>query len=173
MAPRRCNEAARRRARVTDKLVRAAGYAPNGDSAAPVASPPAAERMTPGGKRALALLGIARRAGRVALGTRAVGSAAGRGQVALLFVAGDASNNLWARLGAEALRAPRITVPGREALGRALGRPDVAVAAVTDQRLARRVLDEWHDLSRASGGSLGKTDRSEVRAEPEAVRDSR
>ncbi|WP_419941843.1 L7Ae/L30e/S12e/Gadd45 family ribosomal protein [Candidatus Palauibacter sp.] len=89
----------------------------------------------------LGLLGIAMRAGRVALGTRAVDGAARRGRLALLVVASDASRHALGRLPPEARAASRVTVASREALGRALGRNDVAVAGVTDVALAARILE--------------------------------
>ena len=84
------------------------------------------------------------RAGRVALGTRAVDSAARRGRLALLLVAADASRHALGRLAPEARTASRLTVASREELGRALGRRTVAVAGVTDAALAARILEREH-----------------------------
>ena len=87
------------------------------------------------------LLGIARRAGRVALGTRAVDRAARGGRLALLVVAADASPHALGRLAPEARAVPRLTLGSRETLGRMFGRSTVAVAGVTDETLAARLLD--------------------------------
>ena len=89
----------------------------------------------------MSLLGLARRAGRVAIGARSVDATARRGRLAVLLVAGDASENAISRLGREARAAPRLTVGSREQLGRAVGRGEVAVAGVSDPSLARRMLD--------------------------------
>ncbi|MCY3699333.1 MAG: ribosomal L7Ae/L30e/S12e/Gadd45 family protein [Gemmatimonadetes bacterium] len=103
------------------------------------------------------MLGIATRAGRIALGTRAVDSAARRGRLALLVVAGDASRHAVSRLTPQARRASRVTVASRRALGRALGRNDVAVVGVTDSALAQRILEGERTPSRRdeSSGSQG------------------
>ncbi|WP_420634571.1 L7Ae/L30e/S12e/Gadd45 family ribosomal protein [Candidatus Palauibacter sp.] len=96
--------------------------------------------MTAGGGT-LGLLGIATRAGRLALGTRAVDSAARRGRLALLVIAGDASRHALGRLTPEARAASRVTVASRRSLGQALGRSDVAVVGVTDVALASRIIE--------------------------------
>ena len=101
---------------------------------------PAAPSLVSATKGRLGLLGIALRAGRLALGTRAVSSAARRGRLALLVLARDASRHAVGRLAPEARVAPRVTVASREALGRALGRREVAVVGVTDKALAARIL---------------------------------
>ncbi|MYA34186.1 MAG: 50S ribosomal protein L7ae [Gemmatimonadales bacterium] len=114
-----------------------------------------------GGRRragaTLGLLGIATRAGRVALGTRAVDIAARRGRLALLVVAGDASRHAVSRLTPQARQASRVTVASRKALGRALGRNNVAVVGVTDSALAQRILEGERTPSRRdeSSGSRG------------------
>ena len=87
------------------------------------------------------LLGIARRAGRVVIGTRAVDGAARAGRLALLLVASDASRHALGRLAPEARAAPRLTLGSRAALGRILGRRSIAVAGVTDVALAERMLE--------------------------------
>ena len=89
----------------------------------------------------LGLLGIARRAGRVAVGTRAVDRAARAGRLALLLLASDASRHALGRLAPEARAAPRLTLGSRAALGRILGRGSIAVAGVTDVALAERMLE--------------------------------
>lgn len=100
------------------------------------------------------LLGIARRAGRVALGTRAVDRAARAGRLALLLVASDASRHALGRLAPEARAAPRLTLGSRAALGRILGRRSVAVAGVTDVALAARML-KWDHAAIGDDESSG------------------
>ena len=106
------------------------------------------------------MLGIARRAGRVALGTRAVAMAARRGRLALLVVAGDASRGALDRLPPRARQASRVTVASRRALGRALGRNGIAVVGVTDVALARRIL-EGESAASAGGDGSGLSGDSE------------
>ncbi|MCG0238018.1 MAG: L7Ae/L30e/S12e/Gadd45 family ribosomal protein [Firmicutes bacterium] len=87
------------------------------------------------------LLGLCRRAGRLAAGHWAVESALRRGAARLVIVAEDA--------GASALRRhqslardrgiPVYRVGNREELGRAVGLEPKAVLAVTDGELARKV----------------------------------
>ncbi|MDR0293859.1 MAG: L7Ae/L30e/S12e/Gadd45 family ribosomal protein [Oscillospiraceae bacterium] len=92
--------------------------------------------------KALRLLGLARRAGRLACGTVAVTDAAGRAQLFLL--AADAGHS--AKRGAERLArqagTPLIHLTyTKEALGRAAGRGTCAVAAVTDKGFSRGIRD--------------------------------
>lgn len=90
----------------------------------------------------LSLLGIARRAGRLAVGTHAVTMAAKAGRLGVLVVASDASDNAISRLGSAARDVPRITAGDRAELGRAVGRNEVAVAGVTDAALAKKIVEE-------------------------------
>ncbi len=76
------------------------------------------------------------------IGTHSVTAAARKGRVAVLVVAGDASENAVSRLGPEARARPRVTVASRAALGRAVGRGEVAVVGVTDAALAKRIMEE-------------------------------
>jgi len=89
------------------------------------------------------LLGLGRRAGRVAAGHEAAERALSAGEAALLLVASDAGAaeaKRWERLASRCGVA--VVVPlGRAALGAALGMPPRAVVAVTDPHLARGLLD--------------------------------
>ncbi len=84
--------------------------------------------------RVLGLLGLARRAGRLALGLTAVTIMVRRGRAPLVLTAADAGDSLRQKL-ARLEPAPRMAdLPcGREDLGRALGRSDLAVVAVDDR----------------------------------------
>ncbi|MDT8435157.1 MAG: hypothetical protein RRA92_00240 [Gemmatimonadota bacterium] len=100
-------------------------------------------REAPGSDgRALALLGLARRAGRVALGTQAVLAAADSAAgLHLVLVARDAGGNARDRV-LPKLRARGV--PWRECgtaaqLARALGRGRVVVAGVSEPGLAERL----------------------------------
>jgi ribosomal protein L7Ae-like RNA K-turn-binding protein len=98
-------------------------------------SPPATEDRE---LRALTTLGLARRADRVAIGTRAVKQAAAAGELRVVLVAADAGPGARKRLGA-VLRLEGVDVlrvGSRRRLGRALGRDDLVVAGVTDEGFA-------------------------------------
>lgn len=90
--------------------------------------------------RLLDVLGLARRAGRLATGTRAVLEAARTGELELAVVADDAGENALARLRAVLDGpAPTVRAADRERLGEALGRVPLVVVGVTDAGLARKV----------------------------------
>lgn len=88
--------------------------------------------------RGLTTLGLARRAGRVAIGTRAVQQAAAAGELRAVILAADAGPGARKRLQG-VLRAGGVdvlSVGSRRRLGRALGRDDLVVAGVTDEGFA-------------------------------------
>lgn len=109
---------------------------------------------------ALQILGLARRAGRAAVGTRAVLTAARSGRLEALIVAHDASPNAIDRVRGATRRVPIVRCGTRETLGLALGRGAVAVVGVTDREFARRI----------AAGVLGAQVR---KAEVSSVRRSR
>lgn len=89
--------------------------------------------------KALEYLAIARKAQLVALGEEPVGAAARASSAALIIVASDASDHTWRRAlsfadgtPAQCLRVPHT----KDALGAAVGRASLAIAAVTDAALA-------------------------------------
>ena len=92
-------------------------------------------------RSALQTLGLARRAGRAAVGTRAVLTAARSRRLEALIVAHDASPNAMNRVRGAARRVPIVRCGTRETLGLALGRGPVAVVGVTDRGFARRIAD--------------------------------
>lgn len=87
-------------------------------------------------------LGLARRAGRLAVGTRAVKEALRADEARVVVLAGDATENARRRVTglAQGRRVPVVTLGNRETLGAAVGRGPVAVLAVTDAALAEGVL---------------------------------
>ncbi|MDX1578825.1 MAG: hypothetical protein R3266_10075 [Gemmatimonadota bacterium] len=97
------------------------------------------------------------------VGTKAVKAAGRRGRVAALVVAGDAAESAVARLGRLADEVPRLSVGTRTALGRALGRGEVAVVAITDRRLAERILEESRALGDERDDDIGARQRSRRR----------
>lgn len=94
--------------------------------------------------RALGYLGLARRAQLAQLGEEPVGSAARAGKAYLILAASDASDHTWRRAlsfaqGTEqqCLRLPYT----KEELGAAVGRPTLALAAITDPALALALVE--------------------------------
>ena len=90
--------------------------------------------------RALGLLGLARKGGRVELGEEAVGAACRSGHARLLILAQDAGDSVrhrseyFVRSG----KPPRIVLPfTKDELGTAVGRNVCPIAALTDVSLAR------------------------------------
>ncbi len=87
----------------------------------------------------LQALGLARRAGRAAVGTRAVLVAARTRRLSALIVARDASPNALDRVRGAIRTVPIVRCGTRETLGLAVGRGPVAVVGVTDREFARRI----------------------------------
>ncbi len=89
----------------------------------------------------LTLLGLALRAGKVAVGEEPVRLALQERAARVVFLAGDASERtrrkVEPKLGAVPLRE---IAPSKTALGRALGRESCALCAVTDQGFAQGLL---------------------------------
>jgi ribosomal protein L7Ae-like RNA K-turn-binding protein len=89
------------------------------------------------------LLGLARRAGSLVVGSRETRAGLHRGQVRLMLLAADGSPRDRERLQrlAEEAGTPVRVAGTREELGRAIGRDPVAVVGVTDRNLAAGMLD--------------------------------
>ena len=89
--------------------------------------------------RALNYLAIARKGGLAELGEEPVGAAAREGKAHLILVASDASDHTWRRAKSFAAGTDQQVVrleETKEAMGFAVGRTSLAIAAVTDVRLA-------------------------------------
>ena len=101
----------------------------------------AAGRISRRERQALQTLGLARRAGRVVIGTEAVLAAVRARKLAAVVVAGDASANARRRVANRITAGVSIVECGtREALGNAVGRDGVAVVGVTDRRFSSRII---------------------------------
>ena len=87
----------------------------------------------------LALLGLAQRAGRAVVGTRAIRTAARSGSVRVLVVARDAAPNAVERVRGAAAGLRVVRLGTRQTLGRAVGRDSVALVGVTDTGFAGRL----------------------------------
>jgi ribosomal protein L7Ae-like RNA K-turn-binding protein len=99
------------------------------------------DRATERERRVLQLIGLARKAGRAAVGTQAVKEAAGRGELALVVVAVDATENARRRLSGLFREAdlPVLHFGSRDALGRAVGRDEAVVVGIRDRGLGVRI----------------------------------
>ena len=89
--------------------------------------------------KALNYLSIARKAGLAELGEEPVGAAAREGKAYLIAVASDASDHTWRRAKSytagtkqQCLRLPFT----KDEMGMAIGRQELAIAAITDAKLA-------------------------------------
>ena len=89
--------------------------------------------------KALNYLSIARKGGMAELGEEPVGAVAREGKAHVILVAGDASDHTWRRAKSFAAgtdqQCVRLSV-SKEEMGFAVGRTSLAIAAVTDARLA-------------------------------------
>ena len=86
----------------------------------------------------LRLLGLAKRAGKIACGMDAVEEAAG--QAHAVFLASDAGQAV--RRGAKRYGNRASELPyGKEELGRAVGRESCAVAAVIDEKFSQGIIE--------------------------------
>lgn len=85
-------------------------------------------------EKLLRLLGLAHRAGKLAIGATAVESLVRRGARPLVVIArdaGEAQRTRWARL--SPVRGCLTDVVGRDELARALGRQELVVVALSDR----------------------------------------
>lgn len=106
--------------------------------------------------RALQTLGVAHRAGRTAVGTRAVQEAGATGELQAVLVAGDASENAVARIAGVLRDGPPVFRCGsRASLGRAVGRSRVAVIGLTEADLAEKITAPFDRMPPASGNGGG------------------
>ena len=89
--------------------------------------------------KALRYLSIARKGGMAELGEEPVGAVAREGKAHVILVAGDASDHTWRRAKSFAAGTDQQCVrlkATKEEMGFAVGRTSLAIAAVTDARLA-------------------------------------
>lgn len=88
------------------------------------------------------LLGLCRRAGKLAMGQTLCENAIRSGEGSLVILAADASENTQKKFynSAQHYKLPLVKAADREELGTALGRAELAVAVVTDPGFAQRLL---------------------------------
>lgn len=97
----------------------------------------------------LQLVGLARRAGFAVVGTQAVRDAARRGELSVVVVAEDATDNARKRLRALVEQPDLDVVTGgtRSGLGRAVGRPEVVVVGIRDRGFGMRIVGEMRTIT--------------------------
>ena len=89
--------------------------------------------------KALNYLALARKAGRLELGEEPVGACARAQKARLVVVASDATDHTWRRAKSFVAGTQQqcIRVPfSKDALGQAVGRSELALAAITDPAMA-------------------------------------
>ena len=89
--------------------------------------------------KALNYLALARKGGRAELGEEPVGGAARSGKAYVILVASDASDHTWRRAKAYAAGTDQqcVRLPyTKDEMGFAIGRQELAIAAITDVALA-------------------------------------
>ena len=102
-------------------------------------------------KRALGLLGLCARAGKIQSGEQACQLAIKHGQARLLLLDGAASPlTRKAFFDACAYHSIPIRLTDADALGWAIGKPDRHIAVVTDGKLAQKLADMLPDPAQAA-----------------------
>jgi ribosomal protein L7Ae-like RNA K-turn-binding protein len=98
----------------------------------------------PRDRTVLQLVGLARRAGFAVVGTQAVREAARRGELKVVVVAEDATENARKRLRAllEQSDLEVVTIGTRGGLGCAVGRPEAVVVGIRDRGFGLRIVGE-------------------------------
>ena len=94
--------------------------------------------------KALNLLALARKAGLAELGEEPVGAAARALKAHLILVAGDASDHTWRRAKSFAAGTDQVCIRvsyTKDEMGFAIGRQELAIAAVTDAGMALSVVE--------------------------------
>ncbi len=89
--------------------------------------------------KALNYMALARKAGRIELGEEPVGSAARAGKACLVAVAADAGDHTWRRAKSFVAGTNQVAVKipfSKDAVGMAIGRTSLAIAAFTDPAMA-------------------------------------
>ena len=89
--------------------------------------------------KALNYMALARKAGRIELGEEPVGAAARAQKARLIVVASDASDHSWRRAKSFVAGTEQLCIRTRftkDALGQAIGRTELAMAAFTDPAMA-------------------------------------
>lgn len=122
-------------------------------------------------ERALGLLGIAQKGGKIEIGEEPVGASARTGKARLIILAADAAGHTVRRANAYAAlhRSPILTVDGdKDTLGRVFGRTSVAMLALTDVFLAKRFLETLGEPERYGRQLEAVTQKAGIMAQRKA-----
>lgn len=99
----------------------------------------------------LGMLGLARRAGRLACGEEAVSEMVETGKCRAIFIAQDAGDATRRKVMRHDARVPVLTLPcAREILGNAIGVSGCVVCAVNDMGMAGSLAAKLQDTSKAN-----------------------
>ena len=101
--------------------------------------------------KALSLLALARKGGIAELGEEPVGGAARGGKAYVILVAKDASDHTWRRAKSFAAGTEQqcVRLPySKDAMGEAIGRDTLAIAAITDVSLALALVKALPELEK-------------------------
>lgn len=126
----------------------------------------------------LRMLGLARRAGKVAIGREAVRVALRTGRAKLLVLAHDAPEkvHIHFRALADACNVPVAEVIGKAELGHQVGRGPVAMIAVCEEQFARGILSKCaaQEAARKKSASASPSEEgTQVRNRPRPRRHPR
>lgn len=94
--------------------------------------------------KALSMLGLARRAGKLLYGSENVVMSARQGKVSLAVMAGDASERTKKLLTnkCKSFSVPLYEYSTKEELGKALGKSDISALGVSDRNFAKAIKDK-------------------------------
>ena len=114
--------------------------------------------------KALNYLSLARKAGLAELGEEPVGDVSRTGKAYLIAVASDATDHTWRRAKAYAAGTEQqcVRLPfSKDALGQAVGRESLAIAAITDAPLALALLQSLPDSEQYQSAIRALTEKSQ------------
>ena len=113
--------------------------------------------------KALNYLSLARKAGLAELGEEPVGDVSRTGKAYLIAVASDATDHTWRRAKAYAAGTEQqcVRLPfSKDAMGQAVGRECLAIAAITDAPLALALLQSLPDSGQYQSAIRALTEKS-------------
>ena len=113
--------------------------------------------------KALNYLSLARKAGLAELGEEPVGDVSRTGKAYLIAVASDATDHTWRRAKAYAAGTEQqcVRLPfSKDAMGQAVGRESLAIAAITDAPLALALLQSLPDSEQYQSAIRALTEKS-------------
>ena len=114
--------------------------------------------------KALNYLSLARKAGLAELGEEPVGDVSRTGKAYLIAVASDATDHTWRRAKAYAAGTEQqcVRLPfSKDAMGQAVGRESLAIAAITDAPLALALLQSLPDSEQYQSAIRALTEKSQ------------